>query len=311
MSKYSIDGYIINIKNFRSGKTLLVEGPSDRLILSQLDIKVRCEESPPLIIDTPDIFQVDTPAIGNRERVELVHGKLLDADTTFAALVDREYRDFDIENTLLDSLGRHQVVNGTLFWTRGHSIENYLFTYDRILGCMHDLYAEQLNFDLRTELLTVFNSLVFESTIFSVAACRLKYLGRFEGIPTRNFWKKCDGQWQLNRDNILIDIKSRGLTSNEGGEFLSLCDTLRPIVTQICINEQRWIIHGHLGFSLLWSGVAALLALHGANTALTQQIAHGDQKMKLRRGAAIWAEAFSLPLDSDEVPEQLIAWIKH
>src|SRR5690242_4673856 len=126
MSSYSPIGYV-NAVSIRNTRTLLVEGRTDKSVVVRLMIELRNQKllnADNLVIDTADDIQnVPGARLGNREKVEYIHAQIAGFQR-FAGLVDREFRDFDLA-VPADHAPHHRVVPQNLFWTRGHSIENY------------------------------------------------------------------------------------------------------------------------------------------------------------------------------------------
>ena len=127
----------------RTGRTLLVEGPSDKAIIARLVIELRNRNllnSDNLVIDTAD--DIPTAQGGNRQRVENLHAQI-GGSPRFAGLVDREFRDFDLAIPA-DYAPYHRVVPQNLFWTRGHSIENYFITLGFVVATLEQHHPEDL-----------------------------------------------------------------------------------------------------------------------------------------------------------------------
>src|SRR5262245_16754091 len=95
MSNYTINGYLAALQLRETCRTLLVEGPLDRMfierLLHELTTRERCKRDT-LTVDTVDIVKAE--GNGARVLVELLHATTSAPRTQFGGLVDREYRHF-------------------------------------------------------------------------------------------------------------------------------------------------------------------------------------------------------------------------
>jgi hypothetical protein len=128
MPMYSSKGYPKAV-TMRSNRTLLVEGRNDKATVKRLFLELlnnsQIKEDDLLIDTAEDLLDASG---GNRGRVEAMHARV-GGSSKFASLVDREFRDFDMKG-VRDLNPAHREVPINLFWTRGHSIENYLSDID-------------------------------------------------------------------------------------------------------------------------------------------------------------------------------------
>src|SRR5262249_33609637 len=81
-------------------------------------------------VDTADLVKAPEGVIGSRALVEVVHEQANNSGQELGALVDREFRGFDLAPAIKDTIAAHKSVGRLLVWTRGHSIENYFFRAD-------------------------------------------------------------------------------------------------------------------------------------------------------------------------------------
>ena len=129
--KYSLKGYLKKIQ-MACTKILLVEGEEDRIAINSLlyEYSLKNESKHNVVIDLSEIVSDDKLyALGEREKIEKIYDVAsvgLSSTNKFYVFVDREYRNFDT-NTISDNLPTH-FIEGNLFWTRGHSIQNYFFS---------------------------------------------------------------------------------------------------------------------------------------------------------------------------------------
>lgn len=128
----TIKAYRVKVK-ISGDKRVLVEGKDDRNILVRLFNKLANSGIINNSIDIDIAEDLESPpgqGMGNREKVEEVcRGLGLEVAGKFAGFVDREFRRFDLSADIIaDEIGAHSL-NGRLLWSRGHSIENYLFSF--------------------------------------------------------------------------------------------------------------------------------------------------------------------------------------
>ena len=141
--QYTPDEYRIYL-NTTDTRHLLVEGPSDKMLFKLLLDEVLRHTSQQFSRDDIDIdsaedfIQFDEP-LGNRAKVEAIcqDVNLASYADKLVGFVDREFRDFERDPELQDTLGAHKV-SGRLVWSRGHSIENYLFDFGTLREPLRD-----------------------------------------------------------------------------------------------------------------------------------------------------------------------------
>ena len=135
----------INLVRMSKDSHILLEGAQDKAffdILCQavgiIPLRLNAHSSP-LAITTAESIKSDTIVVGNRDKVEeiceLIKGQSF--QFRFAGFVDREFRDFKIAESIRDEVHAQRCI-GRLIWSRGHSIENYMFDFDVIKEPLHD-----------------------------------------------------------------------------------------------------------------------------------------------------------------------------
>jgi len=134
--QYNLQSYL-NLVQMSERKHLLVEGKYDKQFF-----RLFLYESIPHIkvdIDTAESLISSERVLGNRQKVENVTETISSKDyaSRFVGFVDREYREFDLEE-IVDRLEYHNQIS-RLVWSRGHSIENYFFTHQIVKESLLDL----------------------------------------------------------------------------------------------------------------------------------------------------------------------------
>lgn len=135
---YSLDSYLTLI-NMSTKTRLLVEGRSDRIHLTNLLNEIGPTNK--IKIDTArDLRGVDQQTSkNNRAKIEYVSSRVGAKDNIYF-LCDREFREFivNVNDQVYDNLPEHYNDN-SMFWTLGHSLENYFFTIDVLIDAFRYL----------------------------------------------------------------------------------------------------------------------------------------------------------------------------
>lgn len=238
-------------------KHILVEGTNDEnffnIILDVLNHNVKLKMPYKINIDTAEDLRADN-AYGNREKIEIVCQNILGTsyEENLLGFVDREFREFEILNTICDKL-RKQRIEGRLVWTRGHSIENYYFD----IYLLRDAFRAQSDIKYFEEIYNLF-SILFPSALYlacalSLAAKELEminsinHLLQYENLNIINSEINLDFQPWLHKLAKSPDRlnKAQKLIQN----YLIWRDKTKTIDSE-CI---KWLCHGHIGFKILWA----------------------------------------------------------
>jgi hypothetical protein len=312
MSAYTIEGYLVAVRVREDTRTILVEGPSDRIlverVLADLDCHGRAQRAN---------FAVDTTGLigaaggqGARALIEDIHERLPDLRNRFAGIVDREFRSFKLAPGIEDEAPAHQVYNESLFWTRGHSVENYFFHIDAILVYLrlrHARLVSQILVDALQDRLPV---LLHWAAALSVGAAEAHVVERFSGVVGPDAWT--EGGASIDMTGLAGTLRHRGATTDQIQTFGAAVDRVRAFL----IHEEegevtRWLSHGHIGTQVVWSGVADLARQHGATLGEVVRIARGDTELKLQCAAEYWERLCdaSPSADSPDGRFPLLNWL--
>lgn len=113
---------------------ILVEGKDDRAIMRNL-LSIFGKSNEIGIDVAADLKGTcKITALNNRAKVEKIHTACRDSihHRQLYFFCDREFRKFRIENAIFDEASEHNN-EGNLFWTLGHSIENYFLSEDILI----------------------------------------------------------------------------------------------------------------------------------------------------------------------------------
>lgn len=310
MSQYSIEGYIAALA-FRTNPTLLVEGVTDKVIITCFIHQIaNLKKAAPsnVLIDTAQIIASSkSQPQGNREKVEQIHTIASTTGNRFAALVDREFRQFIINSTISDASPHHAVIDNTLFWTRGHSIENYLLFSDGVINTLNQLFGEHLPFDCGEKLAPHMCDIIRTACAVSLAAKEEQLIDRLTGVFSAKDWllTSCN-KVVLQYNDIEQNLRTRNVPNDKIANFKNAVINYLKKLESTAGQLLQWLTHGHIGISLLWTGIAFLLREIGVSPGVLQSIERGDNDNKRRTLAKAWADFSNT--NSDSSPEQLISW---
>lgn len=302
--RHSYSGYLAAIQ-VRSSRTLLVEGTDDKTVLSRVVAEASATGSEKVVIDTAEMIKPPSPA-GNREIVEGVHALARGQGLRLAAWVDREFREFEFTHSVGDPLGIHKIQFVTLFWTRGHSIENYFFFAKRVTRFLKYKFIDRLPDGWEQALAASFPDILAWAASLSVAAFENSILQRMGDMFTEASWHvgaKCEPDWT----QVGAALQQRGVAAAVVNTVETRARTLFGQFFPSELTIAQWACHGHIGESCVWSAAAALLGSLGADKRLVSDVSNGFKDEKLRHAAEVWAA--EIAASSGEVPSTLVTWL--
>jgi len=203
--------------------------------------------------------------MGNREKVEEICKTVVERsahlDRTggrgyahkMVGFVDREFRGYDLGKTIHDHLGKHNILD-RLVWSRGHSIENYLFD-KRVFSEPLRIYAAEHFEDARKLFSSVWDSALRLACAGSLAALDT---GRVKAIENSMDWKML----KLNGPELALDVKAwlnrlnQKLSKPVANRVVERFQSWHEKVQDTDIDTVRWLCHGHTGFAWLWNTFA-------------------------------------------------------
>ncbi|UVM07118.1 hypothetical protein [Pseudomonas laurylsulfatiphila] len=310
---YSANGYISAILR-RSGKTVLVEGVSDKAVFHRLMVESHSDFDGQNHVDHAGIFDDETMAgLGNKAKI----AKLLESINSliqhhprlgevFSSLTDREWDDLDISPAGMNGQWAPPAQPIPHFITIGHSIENYFLDAEAVIAYLKFMFSENLTPAYTATIRGSFGAINSLAVSYSLCA-------KNKGCITR-----CDGLL----DHLSIDIKDEKYYFNSSlAEKMAArnIDNAHDLVAEI--NEAvdtvwsnttysepaKWLLHGHLGGEVIWSCVARNAREYGVTEEVISQISHGYQRER-ERFLADWLSKIDpqlrTPLDS------AVAWLR-
>ena len=249
---------------------ILLEGTRDKRFFDVLhfameDLEDNCRDNKGqlrIITTTAESIKADNPGEGNRQKVEnvcqIVAG--YPCRERFVGFVDREFRRFRFGDILEDCLqSQHRI--GRLVWSRGHSIENYLFDFAIVKNplrvCTPEPEVARSALDiLRNNFVELIN-----------VACSLGLVGRELGqldLVRRSVrWEFIEVldemlRWDIVKWRRQLEDDPR-LDSETVDHMLSEFKRWLDIVRSSSPVDVRWACDGHMGYRLIWEAYASIV----------------------------------------------------
>jgi hypothetical protein len=310
MPTYSAGGYIAAVV-IRTGRTLLVEGRSDKAALARLVVAMRrigrlVHDN--VVIDTAEEVRSPAGAVqGNRDKVEFAHAGIGNTAGKFAAVVDREFRHFDLADAR-DDLGKHLVIDGSLFWTRGHSVENYFHVVDSVIRYLEECVPEHLPGNYEPVLRGNYDALLRGSAAISLAALQAHISHRVHALRSVDHWQlDAAGDIAINNVQVISALPARGVSSEDSALFRDFLEFYSQLLAVRPAALSQWIARGHTASEYIWTGVGKLLTHHGMPKSVADRVAYGDIDLKNRIAAGLWTDRI-LAGHADS-PVELVQWM--
>lgn len=246
-----------------SRPTILVEGRDDKHALQQLlhqRWNIGYLQQLPVEIEVSETIQdPELVGLGSREKVETVarfvqekHG----TQSTLTAFEDREFRHF-ATSPVDDQFAKH-FVEGIRFWTRGHSLENYVFER----GILEEYIASNCFDERRAEMLDgfgkSFESLILHAATLTALSCELGDFRTVTSVINRDSFYVRDGVVGLNYEYLLRHLELRPEYKHHWGRLAEILERSRSAVDNSSISHLRWYCHGHLGLKVILIALEAL-----------------------------------------------------
>lgn len=302
MSKYrDVTSYNLAVK-IRSHKTILVEGPTDKSVISSFFLQRNYEtgDSDRFVVDDISIISNDPElaGLGNRERVLAVAGRLK-TNSKLGYLVDREWDEINFQN--LNELSPVPTTSNT-FITQGHSIENYWFQSSAAISFLQQAFPASINADFLRDVEQHFPKIILFAAAFSIAAKQGEVIQRTDDLLTYSDIIVDANSLMLNPE---FNLKLQERRSNF--DIVSAFNEQAAILNSESHEKLRWVCHGHLGEQAIRACIASLAVKNSVNIIAVNEIERGDKTGKFKHDAkfiASCSRAETHPLD------ELLGWIK-
>lgn len=297
---YSVSGYL-NAALRRSGKTVLVEGPSDKHVLHRIELENFPSKVGESTIDHAGML--DDPQLsgmGNRSKVLAVQAQagvlsssIPKITSVLATLIDREWDGLSFVSYLPHPEWTAPSQTPGQFITLGHSIENYHFDSDCAIEYLAFTFPEHLTPNLAATIKRRFPAMLALATVLSLKVRDEACISRCGGLMSPSsieivgdcvyldpsFGTACAGRHFPSAGTIVADVNSA-------------VDKAWPALAATEVS--RWLPHGHIGDEVLWCAIAKSALLSGVSAAVVDEIAHGFKKDR-ERFKAQWLSKRSAP----------------
>lgn len=291
MSRYSIEGYLIALRN-RSTHTVCVEGKDDRLVIKHCLLRLIGERdhlNERYVVDSMDIIKSDGDTPGNSDKLRkicaLLNGSLTTSKVT--ALVDRAYNWFDIGKSEIDLSPYHQSYSEHLHYTRGHSIENYFFESEYFIQYIEFNYASSLTANHQRLIKLNWESLLASVASLTFAIHENNCCKKAKGLFSLNHWQDTgEGRLEIEATAVKNSLSTRGISHIQSTDIIERASSLKTIFENRIIAS-RWIIHGHVGMDLLCGAIGRIMAICGVNPTTCETL-NGFSETKLKYFTSRW-----------------------
>ncbi|MFK3720344.1 hypothetical protein ACI2J9_12290 [Pseudomonas fulva] len=277
MSSYSsVSAYLLAVK-LRSKKTLLVEGATDKKVLSHFILKKNFMQNASSDYCIDDASLVEDKAlgpIGAKQKILSIATKL--NTDKFRCIVDREWDDLD--PTTFQYASTEQLDN--TYITKGHSIENYWFTSSSFVQFIIHTHPTLVSEDYLQEIDRNYTAIIRFSAAYSLACRDFAILNRADNMVSYENLDWNNGQFEA-KPCIDQKISDRGLPcelSKKVSNYLTFTNQLDEATLQ-------WICHGHLGEQAIRACLGHLAQRAGYEKSTIQSITHGFKIEKLKLDA--------------------------
>ena len=277
---YSLNGFISAAMR-RSGRTLLVEGVSDKDLMHRLCSERQIEVEQTYTIDEAGMISGDCCAgLGNKAKVLKVREEVVRLSSRFPrlslmllCLTDREWDGLaDGEDRLSQSWAAPQAAESG-FITHGHSIENYNFHAEHFIDYLKFAFSNSLSIGAMRLVGDIFPFTLSMASCLSLAIEEQQLIKRSAKLVSfRDFDATTDGV-VLNPSfaGLLVE---RGVEEGVASAVVDRANELNQRYQNDLIESSslHWLPHGHLGEEFIWSGICAYLFSAGVDEAVCDRI---------------------------------------
>lgn len=299
MSSYSsISSYLLAVK-LRSNKTLLVEGASDKKVLSHYLLKknhIDKMEGSYCIDDASLVDDKSLGPIGAKDKIKTIASML--TTENFRCLIDREWEGLNCGNMEYSSI----APSGNTFLTKGHSIENYWFTSQSFIDFVIHTHHADVSAQYLKKIEKCHIGMLQFAAAYSLACRDLSIVARANEM--------------LSHDNLLlVGDKFQASTCIDAkiahrGKACNLAETTNELLKTTSlydVSKLQWICHGHLGEQAIRSCIGKLAEAEGYSTQVIESIEFGFKIEKLKLDSD---HVTSLPDGASSPLSQVLEWIR-
>lgn len=294
MSTYTLSGYLSALA-VRENRTVLVEGRDDKSVVARIMLEFETNGASlnhATVVDSAELVRGDDEPMGNRAIVELVHARCRTEGRDIAAVVDREFREFSFAAVPSDTLNEHVVVDSSLFWTLGHSIENYFFEPRYPSAFIKSQFAEHLGASCIPSCEMAYEGVLVWASAAGLGLWECKLLEKSRGIGKYSHWNVgAVSAVNLDVDAYCTAFSKRGVVQADIQRLSSRIRHWHNALKSVVGTAAHRIAHGHVAYEMIWCGLAAVLLNAGSTQTCVDGVAYGYKDAKWRKLADELAKA--------------------
>lgn len=274
MSKYKdISSYRLAIK-IRSHKTVLVEGSSDKSIISHflLSRNYHDNQRSDYFVDDASIVKSDDSlcGLGNKNKALAIIGAI--NNPKLSGMIDREW-----DNINLSDLNESQFIQNinNVYLTKGHSIENYWFDMDASVSFLIKAFPTTVNQDYLKVISCSFPTILRFAAAYSLTAKDASIITRSSELISHS-----DISWDNEQLHLLESFNTKLAERGVDYPFSTECNKRYSHLMTSNQSLLKWVCHGHLGEEAIRSCLAAVALANGINQTTVIDIERGKKNEK-------------------------------
>jgi hypothetical protein len=302
MSKYKdISSYRLAIK-IRSHKTLLVEGISDKSVISHFLLSRNYQDNhhSDYFVDDASIVKQDNTlsGLGNKNKALAIINAI--NNPKLSGMIDREWDNINL-NDLNDGQFIQNISN--VYLTKGHSIENYWFDADASISFLIKSFPTTVNQDYLRTVSNCFPKILRFAAAYSLTAKDASIITRSSDLISHSdiLW---DNENLLLQDSFNIKLSERGVANCS---FSANCNVRYAQLMESNQTLLKWICHGHLGEEAIRSCLAAVAMANGVDHATVMDIERGKKNEKFSHDSDY---VCSQELNCVDPLDKILEWVR-
>ena len=287
-SQYSVNGFL-NAALRRTGKTLLVEGPSDKQVIHRIIIEANSDNASCASIDHAGIITDQSlQGMGNKQKVSRIRSEAILLASHFprildvlATLTDREWDAIYLPQPITQIAWSPPTQSACAFTTFGHSIENYSFHHEFVTEFIKCFWPDLVSPALISEIVNAFQLMLIFATALSLEMRSLSCISKFGGAMKPSLIEITNNRIYLAQNFVSICSERRiPFFASRLPEFNASLDVEYNSVEDL--EFLKWLPHGHIGEEILWAAVARVCLNSGFPEERVKDVAFGYKKDKMR-----------------------------
>jgi Protein of unknown function (DUF4435) len=248
-----------------------VEGNDDSIFFQLIKDELIKKSNENNLVDLTSI-EIETPVcikapdgeiLGNRGKIELICNTAdqISFRGLLLGFVDREFREFALDGKIQDILNSHNKV-GRVIWSRGHSLENYFFEFEKLRDGLRD-YGINSSYPI-VEVLDLFkfnfDEIVDTACAISLSAKKNSLIEVIENSLDSSIFDFTDNQIKFNLtkwDHFLYSKKK--LDESRRTSLIVEFNNFSTMINDCEDQTTRWLCHGHIGIKFIYSAFEACI----------------------------------------------------